>query len=161
MSLFAFDDPSGTMGRIAYDLGNVYQVPGVPRLHNSSVLFWLLQDAPQLHSPADAVPAASFEATVARIDAILSGLDAAPMARPDADLVKREFANGGRLLRHACRRGLQRIAGDDLAERKAELLADLEEAIAEHEALWLSRNRPGGLELSLKRFDRLLAAYRG
>ncbi len=57
--------------------------------------------------------------------------------------------------------GLQRIAGDDSAQRKAELLADLEEAIAEHKALWLARNRPGGLELSLKRFDGLLAAYRG
>ncbi len=95
VSLYAFDDLSGTMGRIAYDLGNVYQVPGVPRLHNSSVLFWLLQDAPQLQAHADTVPAASFEATLARIDAILSGLVTAPMARHDADLVKREIANGG------------------------------------------------------------------
>ena len=132
----------------------------MPRLHNSSVLFWLLQDAPQLHSPRCGARCEL------RGDGGLESMRSewtvtAPMARHDADLVKREIANGGRLLRHACRRGLQRIAGDDLAERKAELLADLEEAIAEHEALWLSRNRPGGLELSLKRFDRLLAAYRG
>jgi len=42
ISRFAFDDPTGAMGRVAYDLGNVYRAPGVTP-HNSSVLFWILQ----------------------------------------------------------------------------------------------------------------------
>ena len=29
VSLYAFRDPTGNMGRVAYDLGNVYQAPGV------------------------------------------------------------------------------------------------------------------------------------
>ena len=42
ISQFAFDDPSGNFGRVAYDLGEVYRALGVEP-HNSSVLFWMLQ----------------------------------------------------------------------------------------------------------------------
>ncbi|MGC9523530.1 MAG: glycoside hydrolase family 20 zincin-like fold domain-containing protein [Anaerolineae bacterium] len=159
ISLFAFDDPTGTMGRIAYDLGNVYQVPGVPRIHNSSILFWLLQGLPGWARVEGDLSAESFETTLARIDDIMSALDDAEMERPDAELVKREYANAARLLRHACRRALQLLDEDEDPERKAELKADLEEAIEEHKALWLARNRPGGLKKSLARFDDLLEAY--
>lgn len=160
IGLHAFDDPSGTMGRIAYDLGNSYQVPGVPRLHNSSVLFWLLQEDSQLQHGADEVPAEGYEATMARIGELMDALDTVDLRSPDAALVKREYANAGRLLQHACRRALQRIRQDASAARKQELLADLEEAIAEHKALWSARNRVGGLRESLAHFDPLLAAYR-
>ena len=160
ISLFAFDDATGTMGRIAHDLGNVYQVPGVPRLHNSSILFWLVQNYPQIEERLDDIPAEGFETTMAKIDEIMGALDDAAMQRSDADLIKREYAGAARLLRHGCRRALQRLAQDDTPELKAELLADLEEAIVEYKALWLARNRPGGLSDSLAHFDGLLAAYR-
>jgi hexosaminidase len=161
ISRFAFDDPSGAMGHVAYDLGNVYQVPGMPRLHNSSVLFWLLQEASQLEGDARKVPAEGFRATLDKIGEIMNALDGAPVRGPEAELIKRELANAGRLLQHACRRALQRIATGEPAALNADLLADLEEAIAEHEALWLARNRVGGLRESLAQFDRLLAVYRG
>ncbi|MBN1249049.1 MAG: family 20 glycosylhydrolase [Anaerolineae bacterium] len=160
VSLFAFDDPTGNMGQIAYDLGNVYQIPGVPRIHNSSVLFWILQELPRWVGAIPDIPAESFETTLTRIGQILAALDDAQMARPDADLVKREYANAGRLMRHACRRALQLLTEDEDPTLKAELLADLEAAIAEHKALWHARNRPGGLDDSLERFDPLLNAYR-
>jgi len=75
---------------------------------------------------------------------------------PDADLIKREFANAGRLLQHACCRALQ-LLGEETDN--AAMLADLEAVIEEHTALWLARNRPGGLADSLKRFDALRQAY--
>ena len=157
VSLFAFQDPSGTMGKIAYDLGNVYQVPGVPYLHNSSILFWLLQNhATVMERIGESTPEA-FRETMARIDAILAPLQQVEMGRPDAELIKREYANAGRLLRHACRRALQ-LMGE--GEDSATLLVDLEEAIEEHKALWLARNRPGGLDDSLSYFAPLLEAYR-
>ncbi|MBN2392904.1 MAG: family 20 glycosylhydrolase [Anaerolineae bacterium] len=153
---FAFDDPSGAMGRIAYDLGNVYQVPNVPRIHNSSILFHLLQGAVADEERFKSVTVEDFETTLERIDAILATLSDVQMHRPDADVVKREFASAGRLLRHACRRALQLLGQET---HTAAMLADLEEAIAEHKALWLARNRPGGLEDSLARFEPLREAY--
>jgi hexosaminidase len=153
---FAFDDLTGVMGKIAYDLGNVYQIPNVPRIHNSSVLFHLLQGAVVDEECFKNVTAEDFEKTLERIDTILSSLSDVQMHRPDADLIKREFASAGRLLRHACRRALQLL---DQETDKAAMLADLEEAIAEYRALWLARNRPGGLEDSLKRFEPLRRAY--
>jgi hexosaminidase len=160
ISRFAFDDPSGTMGRIAYDLGNVYQVPGVLRIHNTSVLFRLLQGMPQSARFEADVTAESFETTLRRVEEILSTLYDARMACPDADLIKLEFAHAARLLHHACRRGLQLLAKDEAPALKAELLDDLEAAVEEFKALWLARNRPGGLEKSLARFEPLLATYR-
>ncbi len=153
---FAFDDPSGAMGKIAYDLGNVYQVPHVPRIHNSSVLFHLLQGAAGDEERFKDVTVEDFETTQKRIDAILASLSDVQMQCPDADLVKREFANAGRLLRHACRRALQLLGQET---DNAAMRADLEEAIAEHKALWLARNRPGGLADSLKHFDALQNVY--
>ncbi len=156
LSYFAFDDPSGAMGQIAYDLGNVYQVPHVPRIHNSSVLFHLLQGMVADEERFKDVTVADFTTTADRIDAILAPLADVQMRCADADLIKREFANAGRLLRHACRRAQQllRQETDNTA-----MLADLEAAIAEHKALWLARNRPGGLADSLKHFDALRKAY--
>ncbi len=40
-----FEDRAGAMGQLAYDLGNVY-LKGTPRIHNSTVLFWILQLRP-------------------------------------------------------------------------------------------------------------------
>ena len=42
ISVYAFDDPTGTLGRIAYDLGNAYQKTGV-EIHNSTVMVRMLQ----------------------------------------------------------------------------------------------------------------------
>jgi hypothetical protein len=156
LSRFAFDDRSGAMGKIAYDLGNVYHIPHVPRIHNTSVLFRVLQGAKEYEDRLADVTLEDFALTLERIEAILAPLSGVQLHSPDADLVKREFANAGRLLRHACRRA-QQILGQ--ATDNAAMRADLEEAIAEHTALWLARNRPGGLEDSLKRFDALRQAY--
>lgn len=157
LSQFAFDDPSGVMGALAYDLGNVYQIPHVPRIHNSSVLFRVLQGDTAYEDRLKDVTAEDFTGTQERIAAILARLGEVRMACPDAELIEREFINAGRLLQHACRRALQLLGQET---DKSAMLADLEETIAEHKALWLARNRPGGLEDSLKRFDSLLEAYK-
>lgn len=155
LSYFAFDDASGVMGRLAYDLGNLYLIPHTPRMHNSSILFWALQGYTLENRLVEATPE-DVHATLERLDAILAPLAEAPLASPDADLVRREFANAGRLLRHACRRLLYLLGQEtDIPAMRA----DLEGAIAEHKTLWLARNRPGGLEHSLTRFDSLRKAY--
>ncbi|MEA3309722.1 MAG: glycoside hydrolase family 20 zincin-like fold domain-containing protein [Chloroflexota bacterium] len=149
VSRFAFDDPSGVLGQVAYDLGNIYRVPGyVPR--NSNVLFWVLQgtfvDAERLaqFEPAD------IQRTLAAIDTAIAPLDAAQSTRPDAGLIQAEFQFTARLLRHSCRRALLLLEADSLT--RDELTLELESLLETYRERWLARNRPGGLEDSIARF---------
>jgi len=151
ISCFAFDDPSGVMGQIAYDLGNVYQLPG-KILHNSSVLFWILQG--RTNDRADWTPE-GFQKTLAAIDAAIAPLDEIQMARADADLIKREYVNAAKLLRHACHCALTLFEQDTPAAQSQKLAADLEALLDEHRRLWHARNRPGGYDDSVARFDAL------
>lgn len=166
VSTHAFRDPTGHMGRVAVDLGNVYQAPGV-LLPNSSVLFWTLQRSlDELRAQGTQRPGAlqaDFPAALAAIDQALAPLAGARMARPDAALIVAEFENTARLLRHACRRGqlLQAPGGADPAADRRALADDLRDTVREYERLWLARNRPGGLRDSVSRFDKARADYAG
>lgn len=92
--------------------------------------------------------------------AAIAPLDGARMARPDADLVRREYRHTARLLRHAARRALLAASPQDSALRR-ELRADLAEITAEYRDLWLARSRPGGLSDSLARFEVAAQEYQG
>jgi len=155
VSLHAFRDPTGTMGRVACDLGNVYRAVGLEP-HNSSVLFWVLQ-RPLDHALDEytGLTPASFKQALKAIDHAMRGLGKNKMQRPDADLIVCEFENTARLMRHACRRGL--LAFEQRPSRAAalrrELAQDLREIVHEYKRLWLTRNRPGGLADSVARFE--------
>jgi len=154
VSRFAFDDPTGSMGRVAYDLGNVYLEPGlVPP--NASVLFWILQQRYVDRSHLG-LKAEDIRRTLDAIDQAVAALGGARMERPDAALIERAFENAARLLRHACRHLLWRMEG---IGDEAALAADLHAAVEAYRKLWLSRNRPGGLADSLARFEKLRATY--
>ena len=77
------------------------------------------------------------------------------MTRPDAELIRRELSLTIRMMEHACRRTLFAFGNLDGAGLKNEL----EEIILEYRTLWLKRNRPGGLEDSLARLEKLRADY--
>ena len=66
-----------------------------------------------------------------------------------------------RLLRHACRRGQWIHAGeqDNTSSVRRALDSDAAEIIAEQEALWLARSRPGGLKDSLARMEQMRRDY--
>ncbi len=151
-SVYAFRDPTGNAGRVAYDLGNVYKAAGATP-HNSSVLFWILQLAPdELKGNARMVdlPADALERASAAIDAAMAPLDGAQIARPDADLLRREMEHAAALLRHATKRGRLAFGDDgDTEALKRELAEEAKALVAEQRALWLARSRPGGLEDSL------------
>jgi hexosaminidase len=159
VSMHAFGDPTGNMGRVAYDLGNVYQAPGIAR-PNSSLLFWELQRSPGAARPS-ADPPADFAAALPAIDAAMQPLSQARIGRPDAALIVAEYEQTARLMRHACRRGawLRDPAGADAATRQA-LADDLRDIIAEYERLWRARNRPGGLTESAGRLRKARADYK-
>lgn len=148
VSRFAFEDSSGAMGRVAYDLGNMYQAPGVD-IGNGSALFWALQ-VPLGEVKRYAAGDAKLRETLDAIDAAVAPLSTAKMARPDAELIRREYQHTARMLRHGARRALLAIEGDSGGLRK-ELAADMAEIIEEYRKLWLARSRPGGLADSVGR----------
>ena len=106
VSLYAFRDPTGSMGRVAYDLGNVYQAPGV-LIPNSSLLFWIMNrswDQIKARTGADISP--KLTDTLEAITTAMEPISRARMERGDAALILAEFENTARLMRHACKRAL-------------------------------------------------------
>ena len=161
VSTHAFQDPTGVLGRVAYDLGNIYQVSSLAR-PNSSALFWTLQwSFAGLRHRQDRWPAPDFAAALAAIDQAMAPLAGAQIGRPDAALILAEYENTARLMRHACRRGLLFLDADaaPAATRQA-LDDDMRDILREYERIWLARNRPGGLADSAGRLEAARADYR-
>ncbi len=168
LDLHAFHDSTGVMGKLAYDLGNAYRETG-HALHNSSALFQLLLWPER--SLADAwltgLTVDGLERARAYIDRVMLALPLAVLAGPDADLVVDEFKLVGELLRHACDLGIARLEAPDgaTAAIPAETLAGLANArealLEEFRRLWLARSRPGGLDDSAARLEKLLTIARG
>ena len=159
VSQHAFDDASGALGRVAYDLGNIYRIAGVEP-HNSSAFFHMLQmPLNVMVGYRDTVPIEVLQRALAAIDAAIAPLAQAHSTRPDATLLMREFAFTARLLRHACHRALWGYAAQPEAARAADLRAELQDLVREFQAVWLARHRPGGLHDSLAYFDNALNGY--
>jgi hypothetical protein len=157
LSRHAFDDPTESLGRVACDLGNVYQATGLP-VPNSSPLFWALQwPLERVRGYRDALSAEALTRTLHAIDDAAALLAAERSRRPDAGLVRGEFELAARMLRHAV--GRLRLAFDAGGPPRAELGRDLRALLADFRALWLARNRPGGLADSAARLERLLPEY--
>jgi hypothetical protein len=159
VSRFGFEDPTGVMGRVAYDMGNIYRVPST-MMSNGSALFWSLQLRPGETRRGGLPTYESLERTLPAIDAAMAPLNSARMARPDADLIRREYQVTARMMRHAVRRMMTVHTGmsGPLAE---DLAADMEEIIRDFREVWLARNRPGGLAESAGRLEAAMADYLG
>jgi hypothetical protein len=152
-----FRDRAGVVGRVARDLGNVYQAYAKP-LNNGSRLFWTLLATPDRKPLWEGVTADEYRAAERAVAAAVAPLANARMTRPDAALVVDEFQHAADLLTHACRRGrhlLDRRAHDDATA----LQSDLTRLTATHRRLWLARNREGGLSDSAARLTAASAAY--
>jgi hypothetical protein len=160
LSLFAFADKTGIMGRLAYQLGNLHLETGLV-IPNATAFFGALQRPLEVIRDFPGIDAAAFKQMPEKIDAVLSGLKASQMARPDAVLVQREFVNTGRLMRHACRRVELALESDPARSThlRRDLKQDLEEFLVEYKAIWLERNRPGGLPHSTARFQEMINEY--
>lgn len=175
LSMQVFADPTETMGRLVFDLGNVYRVyervTGA-RLHNNSFLAGILyQPVDELVSRRinwAEVSAQVFREARREIDEAMDLLPQTRMRLPDAPLIRREFENTARLLRHACALGEFKVglAGlqpsavaqkANLARQAADLAEDLRMFLVEHRQLWLARNRVGGLEEGSGRYFEAMA----
>ncbi len=158
VSRVMFDDPSGNMGKLFYDLGNLYLKVG-SKLSNSSILNTIMQTPLEALKSSDILKGGSFEDVLNEIDQILMGLSGERMTRPDADVIRSEVLLTAQLLRHACHRALAVTRGDASGGNYENLAVELKEIMAEYRRLWLIRNRVGGLNDSMVRFGKMLKEY--
>ncbi len=166
LDLFAFRDSAGEMGRVAYDLGNVYQVPGVATV-NSSIFFDVLMNADRRLGQwsMGGIDRGGPRKHIGGRSRTSAGVCAVrQMDRADADLVKAEFSWVADLLSWSAQLGLARIrhtAVDSAASLPAEvrfaLGNELGDLTGRYRALWLQRSRPGGLADSAARLERVVA----
>jgi len=168
LNTFAFVDPSGIAGRVAYELGNVYESTEV-QLPNRTVLFQVLQAKPDeifsLVCPDCDIDKTvkQFRTSLAFIDGISSPLPGSSMLRADAALIQREFSWVADMLRHACWRaiwGLQQSQGQDQKTTLQKLVTGGESLLARHNDIWHARSRLGGFADSQARLQRMVDAYK-
>lgn len=157
-----FEDEANIMGQLAYQLGNIYQLPGLSR-HNASQLFWILKYSPEQlkqiqQQASQSDPAVGFvpETTLIEalnlIDSTLPSLEKSQMTTPEAELVKQDFQMVANMARLACLRGLAAL-------EKPQYLSEYHEQVStmleEYKSVWLNRNRPGGLKDSIEDLQKL------
>lgn len=161
VSTHAFSDPSGTMGQLAHDLGNVFEKVGIQSF-NGTILFYTLQaDEETIRNHLkheDETIADRLDETKTAVDAIIAPLQHAAINQPDADLIKQEFTWAANMLKHACDRILWVFNGNP-AEEKAQLQTAVDNLITEYEQVWNGRNRPGGYRESVERLHKIKELY--
>jgi len=150
LDAFVFEDQAGIMGKLVYDLGNVYLIPGHSRGNGHKLVDVMRMDATDSLPDVD-----SLRQAITRVQEIIAPLEDTNIQRPDADLIQYEYILAADLIKHAARLGLF-LQGEGNA---AELRGELEMLIARHRETWLARNRPGGLEDSVARFTPALKTY--
>jgi hexosaminidase len=163
VSRYAFRDRQDIMGRLANDLGNIYETSDI-RLHNGTILFFLLQTRPGQFDQkrkellaGDLSNRGDFQRMRARIDEVMTPLDKAHMDRADADLIRAEFTWAADMLRHACDRALWLL--DGAAAPNETLAEEANELIDRYHILWLARSRPGGYRESVARMEAMRDDY--
>jgi hexosaminidase len=160
-----FGDKAEWIGQVLHQLGNSYRAGGFKPMNGTALMsifhFWTLRPktawAILPSFDADAAEAAVLEAA--------AGLDEVEIQGAEGGLILRELRNSVRLLLHLCKfiRLLQaRIAEREFtADQVGAMAQDLAEIMAEHQELWLARNREGGLEeMSMVPFRALMAEYK-
>ncbi len=154
------------LGETLVALGDAY-LGITPQMGNVSALvlplYW-----PQLIAgrwPLKGAVADEYAAVDAELGAVPDRARATPVpAAPTARSCSTELRNAIDLVSILCRDGRARVNGDGtLASIPAPMRHGLAEAlrpiIAEHERLWLARNRPGGLPDSLAWLRHLEGCY--
>jgi hexosaminidase len=157
ISLHAFEDSTGSLGQVAYDMGNIYLAPGIVP-PNSSWLFWILQwPLDEVRKIMNGLNVDMLDNIWKAIDSAYSPLENARSARIDSELIHQEFRLAERMLRHAVMRARLAAGREDI--KYAALYVDMKAIIDEYKSVWLERNRPGGMRDSISRLEKARSDY--
>ncbi len=161
LNTFVFEDKTGIVGQMAYELGNVYQRPGIP-VFNGSILFQAyhlplnlktakpghqLRPEQQLLLTSSTV-IDNLHATLDFLRGMESALDDTQMACVDAVPLKDEYQLAIDMLQHGAKRLLFMIEDSSVTLKALE--TEIQDIRERYVRQWLSRNRPGGLESSIQ-----------
>ena len=142
LDLHVFCDSAKVMGKIAYELGNVYLNFDKENNPMFDLLWQELDKAPPEQAEEKKLIAAQEQ-----ISSIMEPLGKASMDRADAALVQAEFANAAKYMQYSCQYGLAKHQKTiNSAQTRKALANNLRDALAEHHRLWFARNRKGGLD---------------
>lgn len=147
-SLHVFRDRTGTIGKLAFELGNAYTCFSFSPKSNTVFARLLLEPVKDAFAK-EKIKLSEFDRAEASIRRALISMEKARMERPDAGLIRSEFALASEFAITAC--GIGRIAHGKGPDPSA-LAAHLEMLIDRYKAMWLARNRKGGLSDSVKKF---------
>jgi hexosaminidase len=155
---YAYQDPSRNMGKLAYQLGNVYRQMGFEPT-NSSALFHILQRPFEEWKGymEQSTAIGIFHDVLSGLEQIDSRLSTNTSQRQDKELLDGEFRQSVDLLRHACIRGLYFYDSGEFTTKQ--LRTHLKRIVEVYQQIWLQRNRSGGLEDSLAYFTRMMDDY--
>ncbi|HVO42831.1 MAG TPA: family 20 glycosylhydrolase [Aggregatilineales bacterium] len=163
---FAYEDPTRRLGRLAFDLGNLYKIiDDYPQFNGATAVRALYTPvgAMRAEASADGIPATvtlspeKIAAAIAALDTLQADLKKSQPADP---LIIAEYDLACDLWRHGAKRLLMEYAPTRAPSREL-MGAEIAEIIARYREVWLKRNRPGGLDDSLVRLERLRAEYAG
>lgn len=160
-STLVFEDTSGKLGQIAFDLGNIYKRIG-PEHINGQVLAYVLQSH---HEDLDRqlrgiekwgrgaadVSAEAINQAIGQIGALASQLSTTSPQCSDGALILQDLQQAAQVAQ---------FGGEYLLYRTGQRSADglnqqLDRLIMGQRDMWLARNRRGGLEDSMRRFEKL------
>jgi hypothetical protein len=143
-----FRDAAGVMGKAAYDLADTW-THVTENATAASFLHQILADGHAFVPPANMTPI-TLAAAEGHLQDVMARMRSVRMDRPDAGLIVEEFAHNAHMAVTACRMGQLILAKDRSIRSHARLVSDFEAIVAEHRRVWQARNRPGGLEDSLR-----------
>lgn len=144
LSLHFFGDASGKTGRAFYDLGDLYRLFDT-YTSNHNVQWAVLQKPVDDPKVVEGLTREQFENLAARTEEIARAFDGEHMTIPDAGIVREEFCFLVKLMRLSSTAGLVRL-GEPRPDTLADQIAEIKQY---HNAVWLLRNRPGGMVDSL------------
>jgi hypothetical protein len=165
LSTHVFGDPTGRLAGAVLALGDAHRLV-TPQFPNMSALVMNLY-YPQLsvgRGLTDGLSSDELDAVDDCLGDAKRGAIESRSDRVDAALLVDETVFGADLVGLLVRDARARLAGDGTigsvpGATRAELAAELDELTERYRALWLNRNRPGGLQDSVAWLTNLRAAY--
>jgi hypothetical protein len=142
LSLHAFGDSTGTLGRLFHDLGNLYEC--FRPVSNGTVPFQMLFRPRDREIPGLDVD--SIERFEKRLEEIVATIPDARPTATDAGTIMKEVHYIESMLAAAAAAGRIRLGEPGSI--------DLTSLKSEHDRVWLLRNRPGGCEDSRERIGK-------
>jgi hexosaminidase len=166
LDLHCYGDPAGVLGRTLRELGDAHLRIGPQWFNLSTLVMHLYYPQVQLgRSFTAGLTMDELDVAEGVLADTSRQLSTARPTRADGPLVVEELQAASALVALLCRDGRARLSGDGWlasvpAAARLAMADELAPMIEHHRALWLARNRPGGLDDSCAWLANLERCYR-